>query len=65
MSAPAKPRAAQSFRADEVSSVQQLFRLLRRGGDVRALLRSDALRSVERKFIRMREPRTSAPGGDA
>lgn len=50
----AKPRAAQSFTEREVVAMAELFEVLRRGGDPRLLLRSEALHSVHHKFVIMR-----------
>jgi hypothetical protein len=46
-------RAAQSFRRTEIDAMAALFRTLRRGGDVTAILRSADVCSVEGKFSRM------------
>lgn len=48
--------AATTFRPDEVSALQELFAMLRRGvADARPLLRSAALVSVQRKVATMGE----------
>jgi hypothetical protein len=47
------PRAAQSFRKSEIDGMRSLLSILRRGGDVSVLLRSEDIRSIERKFNKM------------
>jgi hypothetical protein len=46
-------RAANTFRGDEIEALNQVFATLRRGGDVRAIMKTEAFRSVERKFRSM------------
>lgn len=45
--------AANTFRADEIHALVEMFAILDRGGDPRVLLRSDAMRSARRKFAVM------------
>lgn len=46
--------AGNTFKRDEVNGVLQLFELLQRGQDTRIILRSEAMRRVHAKFVRMR-----------
>lgn len=50
-------RAGQTFRAQEIAAMVQLFDAARRGSDLRVLLRAPELQRVEAKFRRM-VPRT-------
>ncbi len=58
-------RTSQSFRSDEIDACNQIFRVLRRGGDPRAVMKTEAFLSLERKFVTMylrtnpRPPRAS------
>jgi hypothetical protein len=48
-------RAAQSFSAAEIDVMVQILATLTRGGDPSQLLRSQAARDVNSKFIRMKK----------
>ena len=43
--------AATNLRRDEIDAALELFRALRTGGDTRVIMRSDAIRSLERKLL--------------
>lgn len=47
--------ASTSFRRDEIDAMRQLFTVLYRGGDPRAILRSPGVIGVYKKFKRMSE----------
>lgn len=53
MSDDVKTRASSSFGAHEIEAANQIFHLLRRGGDPRAIMRTEDFRSLERKFVLM------------
>jgi hypothetical protein len=56
---PANPKrpgtgASQSFTRNEIAAACELFAILARGGDARTLARSEHVRALHSKFVRMR-----------
>jgi hypothetical protein len=47
--------ASQSFRREEIDAIRELFRLARRGGDIKQIMQSPHLVNVERKFRGMQD----------
>jgi len=49
-----RTRISNSFSLDEVEGVMQLFRTLDKGGDVGEILKTETMRRVRQKFMKMR-----------